>query len=100
MVGSSRMKFWAAAVLGGLLAGSAAAQQPNGPTRAVYVTSQDGNPKVYYVTGLVPPDKLPAVNPGAAHAPLPSSAVKPAAPIVIPPIPTTHGQVSENQRNG
>ena len=88
MIGSIRLKLGLAAMLGGWLAGAASAQQPtpNAPVRAVYVTGQDGNSKVYYVTGVVPVEKLPPVAPAS----LPPSAVKPmlAAPLRPSPVRT------------
>ena len=97
MIGSIRLKLGLAAMLGGWLAGAASAQQPtpNAPVRAVYVTAQDGNSKVYYVTGVVPVEKLP---PAAAIPPVPSAPVRPSpvrtdvptAPAHLPPVAEMH----------
>ena len=93
MIGSIRLKLGLAAMLGGWLAGAASAQQPtpNAPVRAVYVTAQDGNSKVYYVTGVVPVEKLPsaAAIPQVPSAPVRPSPVRtdvPAAPAHLPPL--------------
>ena len=97
MIGSIRLKLGLAAMLGGWLAGAASAQQPtpNAPVRAVYVTAQDGNSKVYYVTGVVPVEKLPSA---AAIPQVPSTPVRPspvrtdvpAAPAHLPPVAEMH----------
>ena len=65
-------KFSTAAAACVLLAGAARAQQP---VRAVYVTGQDGNSKIFHVTGTVPPEKIPTVAP-AAPTNLPSLSVR------------------------
>jgi len=76
-------QFWVAAAASLLIGGAVQAQptksagQP--PIRAVYVTGQDGNSKVYYVTGTVPPEKLPSVIPAA-----PSRTAPAAPPVVVP----------------
>ncbi|MFO0806873.1 MAG: hypothetical protein U0791_27525 [Gemmataceae bacterium] len=72
-------QFRLAAVAGLVLAGGArAADKPATqlPVRAVYVTGQDGNPRVMYVTGTVPPEKLPTVAPVApSNVPAPNRVV-------------------------
>lgn len=87
-------RFWAAAAAAVLLAGSAVAQQA--PTRAVYVTAEEGNPKVYHVTGVVPQVKVPTPAPAmpvetatrVIPAPMPPASLPPAEPTrVLPSIP-------------
>jgi hypothetical protein len=89
---------WLAIAASVVLVGAASAQN-SAPSQAVYVTAQDGNPKVYYVTGAVPPDKLPAVAPAVPAAPAPilpamPKSVRQDAPAQLPAVPAAPAEVS------